>query len=47
MVTINFILLIFCTVLLAAGGFIINDLFDEVSDHYNKTDTKIIGNKIW
>jgi len=42
----NFILLIFCTVLLAAGGFIINDLFDEVSDHYNKADTKIIGNKI-
>ena len=43
---INVALLIFCTVLLAAGGFIVNDLFDEISDDYNKTGKKIIENKI-
>lgn len=43
---INVALLIFCTVLLAAGGFIVNDLFDEISDDHNKAGKKIIGNKI-
>ncbi|TAH43695.1 MAG: prenyltransferase [Bacteroidetes bacterium] len=39
----NFALLVFSTLLLAAGGYIINDLFDLETDAINKPNKNIIG----
>ncbi len=43
---ITFILLIFSVLLIAAGGYIVNDIFDEVIDRVNKPDQMLIGIKI-
>ncbi len=42
----SFFLLTFSTVLIAAGGYIINDYFDVDIDHVNRPGTNIIGTSI-
>lgn len=42
----NFFLLVLSTVLIAAGGYIINDVFDVEIDLHNKPEKVIIGKKI-
>jgi len=42
----HFSLLVFVTVLIAAGGYIINDLKDIEIDKINKPDEQVIGNNI-
>jgi 4-hydroxybenzoate polyprenyltransferase len=42
----QYILLIFSTVLIAAGGYVINDIFDQETDAENKPNTVIIGKTI-
>ena len=42
----NFALLVFSTVLLAAGGYIINDYYDTVIDEINKPENILIGKKL-
>ncbi len=42
----HFSLLILVTVLIAAGGYIINDIFDIAIDTINKPDSRIIGKMI-
>lgn len=42
----QYILLVLSTVLIAAGGYVINDIFDQNTDADNKPDRVIIGNKI-
>jgi 4-hydroxybenzoate polyprenyltransferase len=42
----DFILLVLSTVLIAAGGYIINDVFDTNIDEVNKPGKNIIGKKI-
>ncbi|NPA37879.1 MAG: UbiA family prenyltransferase [Chlorobi bacterium] len=44
--TLNFILLVVSTVLLAASGYVINDYFDIRTDRINKPDNVIVGKKI-
>ena len=44
--TFHFSLLILVTVLIAAGGYIINDIFDIATDVINKPDSRIIGKSI-
>lgn len=39
-------LLVFSTVLIAAAGYIINDIEDQATDNYNRPDTTLIGNSI-
>lgn len=39
-------LLILATVLIAAGGYVINDIFDQETDEVNKPNSRIIGTKI-
>jgi 4-hydroxybenzoate polyprenyltransferase len=41
--TLNFILLVLSTVLLAASGYVINDYFDIRTDRINKPDDVIVG----
>ncbi len=42
----QFVLLVFATVLIAAGGYVINDIFDQDIDAINKPKKAIIGNSI-
>ena len=42
----NFTLLVLSVVLIAAGGNIINDIYDQETDEVNKPDKKIIGTHI-
>ncbi|MEZ5195027.1 MAG: geranylgeranylglycerol-phosphate geranylgeranyltransferase [Bacteroidales bacterium] len=42
----NFVLLVIATVLIAAGGYVINDYFDEEVDKINKPNKLICGNLI-
>jgi len=42
----QYILLIFSTVLIAAGGYVINDIFDQETDAENKPNKVIIGKTI-
>ncbi len=42
----HFLLLATCTLLIMAGGYIINDLFDVEKDRINKPDQVIIGRSI-
>ena len=42
----NFFLLVLTTVMIAAGGYIINDYFDLKIDPINKPDKMILGAKI-
>ncbi len=44
--TIEFLLLSVSTVLIAIGGYIINDIFDINTDSINKQGNNVIGNKI-
>ena len=45
--SLNFSLLIACTILIAISGYVINDLFDQSSDVINKqTKKQIIGKTI-
>jgi 4-hydroxybenzoate polyprenyltransferase len=44
--TIEFILLIVSTLLIAIGGYIVNDVFDINADSLNKPESNIIGNII-
>lgn len=44
--TLQLVLLIVSTVLIAAGGFVINDYYDLKIDEINKPLTRIVGNKI-
>ncbi|MDC7998190.1 geranylgeranylglycerol-phosphate geranylgeranyltransferase [Gilvibacter sediminis] len=44
--TINFILLILATTLIAAGGYVINDIEDHGIDQINRPDKALIGSKI-
>jgi len=44
--TFHFFLLVLATVLIAAGGYVINDLKDIEIDKINKPDEQIIGNSI-
>lgn len=39
----NFTILIFATVCIAAGGYIINDIYDVAIDHINKPERLIVG----
>jgi len=43
---IEFLMLLFSTVVIAAGGYIINDVFDVFTDEINKPGKNIIGKKI-
>lgn len=42
----DFALLVFSTILIAAAGYIINDYFDIQIDAYNKPDKLIVGKKV-
>ena len=42
----DFFLLVLVTVVIAAGGYIINDYFDVKIDFINKPDKQIVGNQI-
>ncbi len=42
----DFLLLVLSTVLIAAGGYVINDYFDAEVDKINRQDKRIIGEKI-
>ncbi len=42
----QFGLLVFATVLIAAGGYVINDIFDQETDAENKPKKAIVGNSI-
>ena len=42
----QYALLVLSTVLIAAGGYVINDIFDQDTDSENKPNRMIIGNKI-
>jgi 4-hydroxybenzoate polyprenyltransferase len=42
----NFILLVFSTILIAAAGYIINDIFDQETDAINKPKKLIVGKSI-
>lgn len=42
----QYALLVFATVLIAAGGYVINDIFDQETDQINKPDKVIIGKYI-
>ena len=42
----QYLLLVLSTVLLAAGGYVINNIFDQATDHDNKPDTVIVGRSI-
>lgn len=42
----DFFLIVLSTLLIAAGGYIINDIEDRMADSINKPDRLIIGNKI-
>lgn len=44
--TFQFIILVLSTVCIAAGGYIINDIFDVETDAINKPDKQIVGKKI-
>lgn len=39
----HFTLLLFCTLLLAAGSYLINDLYDEETDRINKPERALVG----
>ncbi len=42
----QYTLLVLATVLIAAGGYVINDIFDQETDQINKPNKVIIGNSI-
>ncbi|WP_309641631.1 geranylgeranylglycerol-phosphate geranylgeranyltransferase [Flavobacterium sp.] len=42
----QYLLLVLSTVLIAAGGYVINDIFDQDTDSENKPNRMIVGNKI-
>ena len=42
----HYFLLILATVLIAAAGYIINDIMDQETDYYNKPDQLIVGKEI-
>ncbi len=42
----QFVLLVLATVLIAAGGYVINDIFDQETDAENKPKKAIVGNSI-
>ena len=42
----QFILLVLATILIAAGGYVINDYFDQKADAVNKPEKRIAGEKI-
>lgn len=42
----NYCLLILSTVLIAAAGYVVNDIFDQDTDSYNKPKDLIVGRKI-
>ncbi|MBC7523585.1 MAG: geranylgeranylglycerol-phosphate geranylgeranyltransferase [Flavobacterium sp.] len=42
----QYFLLILCTTLIAAGGYVINDIFDQETDSINKPEKVCIGTKI-
>ncbi|RVU90550.1 prenyltransferase [Flavobacterium columnare] len=42
----QYILLVIATLLIAAGGYIINDIFDQGTDAINKPNKNLIGNSI-
>lgn len=42
----QFGLLVLCTVLLAAAGYVVNDIFDQQTDQENKPSRVIVGTKI-
>ena len=44
--TLQFIILVVSTLCIAAGGYIINDIFDVETDAINKPDKQIVGKKI-
>ena len=42
----QFVLLVLSTLLIAAGGYVINDIFDQETDAENKPEKTIVGNSI-
>ncbi len=42
----QYVLLVLSTVLIAAAGYVINDIFDQETDYYNRPNTLIIGKSI-
>jgi 4-hydroxybenzoate polyprenyltransferase len=42
----QYALLVLSTILIAAGGYVINNIFDQDTDTYNKPDEVIVGKKI-
>ena len=42
----QFLILVFATVSIAAAGYVINDIFDQDTDHINKPTKVIVGTKI-
>lgn len=44
--TFDFILMVLSTLLVAAGGYVINDIEDQVADSINKPEKVIVGEKI-
>jgi 4-hydroxybenzoate polyprenyltransferase len=43
---IEFLLIMFSTIVIAAGGYVINDVYDVFTDEINKPGKNIVGNKI-
>ena len=42
----QYVLLVLSTVLIAAAGYVINDIFDQETDYYNRPNTLIIGKSV-
>ena len=42
----QFILLVLSTVLIAAAGYVINNIFDQETDNYNKPKNVVVGKTI-
>src|SRR6478672_5023563 len=42
----QYLLLVFTTISIAAGGYLINNIFDQETDHINNPDNALIGKSI-
>ena len=42
----QYLLLVFATVMIAAGGYVINNIMDQETDNYNKPKNVVVGNSI-
>jgi 4-hydroxybenzoate polyprenyltransferase len=42
----QYLLLVFATIMIAAGGYVINNIMDQATDNYNKTNQVVVGKGI-